>query len=1164
MKVFLLSLCMAVMFNLSLFAQTTLPQYIPQSPNAYSLGKYGDVPVSLYTGIPSIGVPIYNLADHDVSVDISLSYYSSGIKVDEEATSVGLGWSLNAGGVIVRSVRGRPDDIYARAKEIKMGSVDQYPSHGAFISDNDLQSVSEGNSEPDQFYFNFNGRSGKFCFDKDGHVVMQKQEGLDISWVLTGSYSRRKFIIKDESGSIYEFNDVETVQTPENGGQMISSWYLSQITSATGNLITFEYSIPNPVIHYVRSSDPTLIELYLGRADIHAPFSSTFPNTQNSIDEIKLVKIVSSNGTVQFNYKNEKRMDMSETYSSNSRALEQIIIYKPDNSILKKIKLSTSYFEPNNSKKYNGYMPELYPFLNYRLRLDAVQEFSANDIAAQPPYQFSYLGDNNPLTDDLYTLPHRLSAEQDHWGYYNNSFNTHLFPGNCPEIMSTGAWYKIFQTTEQSSRVTTTGGANRQADTTAMKAGMLSRVTYPLGGYTDLVFESNYSPGYNAGGVRIKTVTINPVIGKAKVTNYAYRGYSNYDPNKSYYEFYRIKYPNYQVTNPSSNVLRILGLPTGTPFYSDRDFLRITPRPQAVLGKGASNAYDWVRVSEAGNGYVDSNFDNSSFQDYDEDDGITENTPEERALVGNLFHSEFVDDYPVGVDDGPTWVRQTVGAYEWPYTELFDNSWKRGTLNNRGSYSENGTLLKAEFFTYNRKLLNVVPGFKAYWLSPTYSPFLYVNYGVPGGLSQLKSAEVVQYDKDGLNPVSTLTSYYYDNPAHLQPTRVVVSRSDGKKEVTLTNYPMDYAAGTTFIDNMVSNHLLAYPVETVNYLETGGQQTVISGVINKYKDGGQGLKDQEQVLESSTPLSLSAFKFSNRTTGVLPVSGYTSPFAPDDHYKPSVNFYSYDIKGNILSLSKENGPKVNYIWSYEGQYPIAKIENAEYSTVESVLGQTAISTFQNSKRPTDAAINSFLAPLRTSSGLKDALVNTYTYKPLLGISSSTDAGNRSTYYTYDIHRRLKTIKDQNNNIIKLFCYNYAGLPQDCDATEIPDAVIIYARLEIGPGVGDSGNAQVMSDFYVRFYADENCTVPFVLAAATTVSLQEQVSWYDYYDNTGSSESMYAYNVPAGVSSYYLGKRVTSTTYFDVNMQQNTLWTNYSNFLFPNADNSYVPVDRYFY
>ncbi|WP_295231749.1 hypothetical protein [Sediminibacterium sp.] len=85
---------------------------IAPSPNASAIGKFGEIPVSLSTGIPSIQVPMYQYQSNDkgISVDVSLRYHAGGHKVDDMAANVGLGWSLNAGGVVSRTMRGRPDD----------------------------------------------------------------------------------------------------------------------------------------------------------------------------------------------------------------------------------------------------------------------------------------------------------------------------------------------------------------------------------------------------------------------------------------------------------------------------------------------------------------------------------------------------------------------------------------------------------------------------------------------------------------------------------------------------------------------------------------------------------------------------------------------------------------------------------------------------------------------------------------------------------------------------------------------------------------------------------------------------------------------------------------------------------------------------------------------
>ena len=80
------------------------------SPNASSLGKYGDIPVGYYSGIPNIGVPIYTATQGPLSVPIALNYHAGGLKVGETSSWVGLGWSLQAGGMISRTVQGKADE----------------------------------------------------------------------------------------------------------------------------------------------------------------------------------------------------------------------------------------------------------------------------------------------------------------------------------------------------------------------------------------------------------------------------------------------------------------------------------------------------------------------------------------------------------------------------------------------------------------------------------------------------------------------------------------------------------------------------------------------------------------------------------------------------------------------------------------------------------------------------------------------------------------------------------------------------------------------------------------------------------------------------------------------------------------------------------------------
>jgi|TARA_B110000090_G_C13196719_1_gene375326 hypothetical protein len=92
-----------------LIGTNNLPGVLPASPSASEFLKYGEVPVSKYTGVPNISIPIYSIQAKGLTIPINLSYHSNGFKVNEEAGWTGLGWSLNTGGSIVQIVNSFDD-----------------------------------------------------------------------------------------------------------------------------------------------------------------------------------------------------------------------------------------------------------------------------------------------------------------------------------------------------------------------------------------------------------------------------------------------------------------------------------------------------------------------------------------------------------------------------------------------------------------------------------------------------------------------------------------------------------------------------------------------------------------------------------------------------------------------------------------------------------------------------------------------------------------------------------------------------------------------------------------------------------------------------------------------------------------------------------------------
>jgi YD repeat-containing protein len=170
-KISKLILLFALLNIFRLTAQDSeLSSYMPN----YATAGMGN----LYNGQPDISMPLYTLKARGVSVPVSLSYDASGIKVHQEATSVGLGWVLNAGGHIIQEVRDEYDfvGIPRVTKQEDAGDKIWYTSNGTPDPDYERHYPYQFDGHyldnkydnlPDIFYYSFNGLSGKYILGKD-------------------------------------------------------------------------------------------------------------------------------------------------------------------------------------------------------------------------------------------------------------------------------------------------------------------------------------------------------------------------------------------------------------------------------------------------------------------------------------------------------------------------------------------------------------------------------------------------------------------------------------------------------------------------------------------------------------------------------------------------------------------------------------------------------------------------------------------------------------------------------------------------------------------------------------------------------------------------------------------------------------------------------------
>lgn len=161
------------LFTFYFVTNSQIPQVITnlQSPNTAGLGLYGEIPVSLFTGIPEISIPIFAAPDKYNNFKIFLNYHAGGVRPDQHPGWVGTNWTLFAGCCITRTVKDSDDEF----KPLKTGKEIGFFYNYSFLNKNDWntldniknvilnhKSLNYIDTQPDEFSFNFGNYTGKF------------------------------------------------------------------------------------------------------------------------------------------------------------------------------------------------------------------------------------------------------------------------------------------------------------------------------------------------------------------------------------------------------------------------------------------------------------------------------------------------------------------------------------------------------------------------------------------------------------------------------------------------------------------------------------------------------------------------------------------------------------------------------------------------------------------------------------------------------------------------------------------------------------------------------------------------------------------------------------------------------------------------------------------
>jgi hypothetical protein len=1102
------------------------------SGNTSLASELSSIPINVFTGIPQIGIPIYSYSNprNGLSLRISLDYFAGGIHVEQSAGTEGLGWYLNAGGAIVRTVRGAPDDMPSNGYLYTSAIPTDYRSNG------DKYFFDTLDAQQDIFQYNFNGRSGKFFIGKNGQIVVVPNSKLRILPTFgTGGLNQRiiAFRIITENGTKYDFNyadstiittkgaDSTLFRSAYSGKPYYSAWYLGDIIAPFNtDTIKFNYSqqlvtdtFAYPQMAFVRNSDAVRTKIIaphgINKSVVFLPTSIIFPE-KTSVSFIYLnnllSKIMIGDTTFKYGY---------------------LLDY------------TTSWTDPGDPFSYpiRPLLSTLTPYFPHEKNFG---------------YSFSYHGPyfSPNISNDS------LEWENDYWGFWNGKYNG----SNAIPNVNGYTW-----------------GADRRPDTFAL-ASCLRTITLPTGGTITYDYEPNDHYPYTKTSYKLSTsptttssstISLNqvfdskhqltfildstvsrsgstPISGTGNLIVYIKNtgGTITYASDTiSLYNLFYEGMATFSFNVPNGSYLLSIPAVTGTTItgsfpvniywenkiYDNSRLLdtaggirvkTITKRNGVNDPSPTIEQFKYVNADGTSSGFLGDI--PKYFYYYLETVNYGGLTTTSYTNVGSdpINTMDYAEGSPVGysrveVYKGSTTHNLGKTVYEFTnlqdinagaFTETFPyapedlRDWGIGQMKKFSVYDSLGILVNRTVnnYTYDSSLF-VNNNFKSIKLGNTYT---YVNgdpnssssprmrtyivqdyYPVSGHLYLASSFDTLFQSNGSQN-----TSYryiYYDTNYNVTKIVTPYDRNRGLQFENRFYYPYNYTI-TGSVKTFRDSSIITPVIDKESWITGDANPRIISGTITDYLQTANYMKPlATYFLQSNAPLS-------QTTIGTFSPSSLNRNTT---YFVKQNSFVSYDSRGNLLQEQNTlSGVNNSVIMDYGKQYPVAKISNAAYGdvaytsfesdgsgnwtissslrdTLNSITGKKSynlsngnitksglisgtsyyISVWAKSGTTVNVNGSALSTVLATQQGWnmyatnvtgvtsviisgagqidelrlhpKNANMITYTYDPMIGVTSTTDANNTIVYSEYDNQNRLKLLRDKDKNILKRYDYS---------------------------------------------------------------------------------------------------------------------------------------------
>ena len=1013
--VILLSMLFTFWVN-CLDAQTLYPQpavnqsYIPPAPEAQSFENYGNNPTALYLGLPAIQIPIFKIQCGSLSLPISLSYNYNGLHPLEDASWVGLGWNLNAGGVITRIVEGNPDSTQNSGY-----NYDQYNIVDTLFApydyNNFLQNAYDNNLTylnkaydlaPDIFDCEFYNGSGKFFWYKEKAYQLDYDKQLAFSWPSQNG----NITVTTSDGTKYIFGAKDTTTYNLYGGttntprSYFSAWHLSMVISADSkDTISLTYAPYQwkqcTLIPYVSS--------YVVSDSTQANLGSD--TTSFNLNPVVITQVLQSIQcrTSRVSFVPGGRTDMGTDMPS----LDEIdVIDSLTGNTVKKVKMSYEYFG------IGGGGEVVYERLKLK-RLNTINTLLSSDSLT---YSFKYAHEYD-------SFPAKTTYGLDYWGFYNGQdTNKTLLPTNYSSLYSPVPHDSLGM-----------DGGNRSPDITYCSYGALDTLVYPTGGYSAFQYEQNM---YSKSG----TNTAGPGIRLSGVKNYN---------NNASSPVLQTSY-NYLLDDgiTSSGVLGNPPIYYGYPFavYDGTNTYNFTNYSTFLNSPGVGNSASLFHYQKVTEDVVSSNETHRSDHYFSMLSGVFLDVRQTKQIdyINDINTSIFkpvrktTTTYHTVTDTSfyavfPYISEESYDAHSHPITYTYTYGFGYNTWSTYWNFPDSGqtieydsngdSLVSTVYFTFNpttRNLASIqkttsdgqtlIQKFKypedytstltgnmvnSKVLGPTIETETWLKQDASDSL--LINGVVTLYDQTTFKPTSTYA---------IETTSPIQSLNNETKSGGLySSFLCDsryILKGTTQYDSNDNPYIVTKANDVdVSYIwdyhhsipvakvENASQSDIAYTSFEADGDGNWSYSGTTST-DTTSPTGTRCYNL-GQTGGSISKSGLQSG---------NTYIVSYWLKNNTTGLS---------ITGTESGYPIKGKTIDNWTFFEhKITGQSSITV--------SGSGTLYIDELRLYP--YTAQMTTTTFFPLIGKSSQCDQDNRVTYYKYDGFNRLNTVLDQDHNIVR--------------------------------------------------------------------------------------------------------------------------------------------------